>query len=916
MLDEAFMTFHVSHGVFGRFTPSCCFSAKKVNAAHRNAIRFNLYDDDDTGSSVLASTVGSAVQTTAVQTTASSGPTTTTTTGQDTTGTGNALTSGLGAALSRLSMANVAAVVRERQRDANRRQRAINKQLHRKTLSGSRGASSRRRSASAVASRRQSAQPTSASSKLPSAQTPIGGAKEGTKNADDMLHTPLLQNAASLWRKKAVAVKHSDEVAPTQRDMAEKKASAEAETSRFVPVASDAFGGNMSAAIAATTEGGQKRTRRKSLKHWGAVSRAVRATTVMNQHRITVGRLHQFDTHNFDFDHSNHRPAYRWEFDEESQVWQEVNRDDPAGICCCPHSENSTHHERLFFFGSLHKEFLFNYVRMSLLLIAVYVGCFTIAFGGAVVQYLNNDDPEGGGHHPHHHDNGTFTPTLPVLVGAGAGGNEAESSKYYMLQQWVVPGLIYVVAFIPVLVHDSLLPDIVAKIVQTTKIEQMIDVKHVQRVLGMMKAKKALMVLHNMSSFMHHIDEAANEARKMAHKSVRNMRMLKNCSKEQIEALLEHCCPHTFLKRDIIVAKGQYSSSMFIVVSGQAAVLHTDVDDREEGTDEAAGGGAGDGGSIGGGGGAGAGGGGGETGGIDGSPGDERKGPGQVRSPSGSSQRRQIGKTVRMATSTEQIIETGQVFGEVAMINGEMSEATVVCSSHKCVVFEISHETAMEHLPVATMEQLRQRANGAGDEIGEAKGQEIPSPVQRASDRRSSSPFVGVFAGSRGRMPAKKRHRHHKSALEMLRELAMHSTFRAIDGDDSGTVDPVEMTEFFTHLFPKDHPNHAFHADQIRVSVVVSGRAVCVSFLLCPHGCASIVPVADGLGGFLGFFFPSVVCVCVYVILSGTDDVHTYIHTTGLVQRDRQGRRRRGVGKGVPRVHDAHHRARGDADRA
>ena len=45
-----------------------------------------------------------------------------------------------------------------------------------------------------------------------------------------------------------------------------------------------------------------------------------------------------------------------------------------------------------------------------------------------------------------------------------------------------------------------MLPDIVAKIVQTTKTEQMIDTKHVQRVLGMMKAKNALMVLHNMSS--------------------------------------------------------------------------------------------------------------------------------------------------------------------------------------------------------------------------------------------------------------------------------------------------------------------------------------------------------------------------------------------------------------------------------
>ena len=47
LLDEDFMSFHVSHGMFGTVC-HLAFSAERVKIAHRNAIRYQLYDNDDT----------------------------------------------------------------------------------------------------------------------------------------------------------------------------------------------------------------------------------------------------------------------------------------------------------------------------------------------------------------------------------------------------------------------------------------------------------------------------------------------------------------------------------------------------------------------------------------------------------------------------------------------------------------------------------------------------------------------------------------------------------------------------------------------------------------------------------------------------------------------------------------------------
>ena len=433
---------------------------------------------------------------------------------------------------------------------------------------------------------------------------------------------------------------------------------------------------------------------------------------------VTVDRLHEFDTHANDFDRTSHRPRYRWNFDEVLGEWQETPLKSNLNCCkrCIGHRETSaTHHERLFWFGSLHREFLYNYVRMSLLLIAVYVGVFSVEFARNTLSYYSVENHLG------RTSNGTYS------------GDDPRFS-------YTFPVIIFVVAIVPVFIHDVLLPDIVAKLVQTTKIEQMIDTKHVQRVLAMMKAKKALMVLHNMGCFMQHIDDAANDAKEMAHKSVKNMVILADLTRAQKEELLSNCRPRTFLRNRRIVEQGQRSSSMFIVVQGKA-------------------------------------------------------------------------KAYSDQSIETRIIETGQVFGEIAMINGEVSSETVVAYSSKCVCFEVTHEIAVDLLPEQTMKTLEERAKRAL-ENGETKIQEIPSPVNRSNESHlgRSSPFAKKTAVK------KSKHRHLKSAIEMLREHAMHSTYLAIDTDHSGSVDPQEMREFFVKLFPRHHPNHKFHMDQVNVS--------------------------------------------------------------------------------------------------
>ena len=224
--------------------------------------------------------------------------------------------------------------------------------------------------------------------------------------------------------------------------------------------------------------------------------------------------------------------------------------------------------------------------------------------------------------------------------------------------------------------------------------------------------------------------------RKLARKSLKNMHILADLSENQQEELLAQCTPRTFLRNNRIVAKGEVSESMYIVVEGRASA--------------------------------------------------------------------------QSATGTEsRIIQTGQVFGEIAMINGDTCHETIVAASAKCVCFELTHDMAVAHLPANTLETLKVRADAAL-QTGESKEQMIPSPITRATEARSASPFEAT--------PTRKaKHRHLKSATEMLREHAMHSTYKAIDTDGSGSVDPQEMRAFFTRIFPKHHPNHKFHTDQINV---------------------------------------------------------------------------------------------------
>ena len=614
LLNDAFMSFHVSHGICGRLMCSCCFNANKIRVAHHEAIRKNLYE---MGTQYVDPT-------------------------------------------------------RERERAQKIEHSRKSMKLHARV-------------------RRQSMMAAAADAAMFAAKLRLGSSKKLTnEELDGHTRRELEQSLLPKTRKKVAFG------AETKRGLGS-----------LVSIGEEEEDANSDENVMSALGGGSSRkpSRRLSLKS--------HAHHLMKQHtapsvEVDPIKLHRFDTHMLDYDHENHHPRYRWIWDAELNQWSEVPLVRSSAFShCCHHCtgdrELLNHHQRLFCFGKFHRHFLFNYVRMSLLMLAVYMGVFCIQFGQSVLAHFNPREGE-------------------------------EEKEYHEL---LIPVMFFIFAIIPVIIHDTMLPDIVAKIVQTTKTEQMIDTKHVQRVLGMMKAKNALMVLHNMSSFMHHIDEEAHQARLAAKLVLANMPGLEMLSEKEMTTLVDRCAPQTFAKGASIIVANELSSSMYIIISGQVG--------------------------------------------------------------------RSLASDPHGYTN---IIGGGSFFGSKAMITGERTDYNAYAMTSKVLLFELSHDDAKEHLPDNTWKNLQTKAQA--DLVAE-KGSSLRTRKQSVHTLLRSSSITPP--------PNKRktRHRHLKSALQMLRELAMHSTFTSIDTDCGGTISTDELKTFFAHLFPLNHPNHLFHVDQINI---------------------------------------------------------------------------------------------------
>ena len=223
-------------------------------------------------------------------------------------------------------------------------------------------------------------------------------------------------------------------------------------------------------------------------------------------------------------------------------------------------------------------------------------------------------------------------------------------------------------------------------------------------------------------------------------------------------------------------------------------------------------------------------------------------------------------------------IKAGAFFGSTAMITGEVSVHNYVSCS-KVLLFELSHDAAKKHLPEKTWDALKEAADALnsvlnqgslvrqssirtfGDAATERKhsNEEMDTSRHKSIGSVVSANLINRLSPSVKRKP---RHRHLKSALQMCRELAMLSTFQSIDRylhvlfcfvshaivcfghshylecrfffasvffffvcttlvplfrDHGGTISNTELIHFFTQLFPKDHPHHKFHVDQVKV---------------------------------------------------------------------------------------------------
>ena len=162
------------------------------------------------------------------------------------------------------------------------------------------------------------------------------------------------------------------------------------------------------------------------------------------------------DEHHLDV-HVDHRPSYKFHpLTGEEKVLLEGE-------------EN--HHTKLFWGGGAGVEMIFGYIRVELVMIAVYVGCFVVALQPAVwKEYVNEDS-----------------------------------------QDYISPIVIYAIAIIPVILHVNVYSVLLPNYAIVTSVEEMIEAKGINRTLRIMKSRNAMLALHNMSCFMHSVDRLAHK---------------------------------------------------------------------------------------------------------------------------------------------------------------------------------------------------------------------------------------------------------------------------------------------------------------------------------------------------------------------------------------------------------------------
>eukprot|EP00949_MAST-11_sp_MAST-11-sp1_P005016 g5016.t1 len=219
-----------------------------------------------------------------------------------------------------------------------------------------------------------------------------------------------------------------------------------------------------------------------------------------------------------------HKPLYKYDLAGNLKPSPKTKR---GGCCGKAHQPNA--HEALFPLGKDGPEIITSFVRVVLVLIALYLGIILLPLRSEIIAYFEGESEWG------------------------IGG----------------PALVFLVAFFPIIIILDELAELVPTIAITTSVEMMIHSKGVLRTLRMMKSRQALRVLHNISCFMHYIDERATLVKSQAFQ-VQTFAVL---NEEEKQAVMAECDLISYKAGETVLREGEHNSMLFIITEGSANVL-------------------------------------------------------------------------------------------------------------------------------------------------------------------------------------------------------------------------------------------------------------------------------------------------------------------------------------------------------
>eukprot|EP00949_MAST-11_sp_MAST-11-sp1_P004284 g4284.t1 len=177
------------------------------------------------------------------------------------------------------------------------------------------------------------------------------------------------------------------------------------------------------------------------------------------------------------------------------------------------------------------KAFILNYIRVTMLLLSIYVSAFVVALGQQSYNYIMAEKYS----------------TMGVL-------------KFLFL---------LAVAIIPVVAHVLLLPSLIFRFVVICNVEMMISASQVARVVRLGKTRQALHVLRNMSCLIHAIDDMTQCAKEVVLKNP----IFQALSAKERARLLAACSVQLFRQGETVIKQGEQNSFYHIIVEGSVEIL-------------------------------------------------------------------------------------------------------------------------------------------------------------------------------------------------------------------------------------------------------------------------------------------------------------------------------------------------------